>query len=221
MRKHIDLLNEAALEEKKIGHIAAAAALAGTMGYHIGKSQEVTEPPLPQIIITGMDDGPPIDDSEEAKPNKKLSKQDEAIRLLALTIWGEARSDGPSAMRAVAHVIMNRLESERAFGNSIKDVVWKRKHFSCWNQGDPNRKAMTLIPKLPDTHPSKQRWYEAVKIARNIIKGRDKQDPTNGALFYHTKQMGTPYWVTPDIKPVARIGGHLFYQNDAKAHDKA
>lgn len=219
MRKYITLLEEASLEEAKLGHVAAAAALAGTMGYHMGKTDTPIEDPLPQIVITGME-GDSLTD-EPARPKKKLSKQDEAIRLLALTIWGEARSDGPSAMRAVAHVIINRMESERNFGNTIKDVVWKRKHFSCWNEGDPNREAMKRIPKLSEEHPSKQRWYEAVRIASNIIKGRDNQDPTNGALFYHTKGMGMPYWVTPDIKPVAQIGSHLFYQNDAKAPDKA
>lgn len=230
MRKHIDILNEAQLEEKKLGTIAAAAALAGTFGYNMGKTDTVKEPDLPQIVITGMDDGPPIDDSvdssdsaqpdsPDAAPKRKLSAQEESIRLLALTIWGEARSGGPQAMRAVAHVIMNRLESERSFGNNIKQVVWKRKNFSCWNPSDPNRKAMQRIPQLPDTHPSKQRWHEALRIAANVVKGVDKQDPTAGALFYHTKAMGMPYWITPDIKPIAQIGGHLFYRTDAKAKD--
>ncbi len=201
------------LEEKmgKYGQMAAAAALAGTIGYGIGKSEApVPEAPLPQIVYTTSDDPTPLS-------NKKSDNLNEATKLLALTMWGEARSDGKEAMRAVGHVVINRIRSPRKFGKNIKEVVWKRKAFSCWNSGDPNRESMKKIASLPDTHPSKVRWNEAVKIAQDIVSGRDSKDPTNGALFYHTKAMGLPYWVSKDMKPIAKIANHLFYKTDAKA----
>lgn len=200
------------LEEKlgKYGQLAAAAALAGTIGHGIGRGE--AEAPLPQIIYTTADDPTPLSD--------KKADMSEATKLLALTIWGEARSDGPEAMRAVGHVVINRIRSPRAFGKNIKEVVWKRKAFSCWNAGDPNRESMKKIASLPETHPSKVRWNQAVKIAQDITSGRSK-DPTNGALFYHTKAMGLPYWVSKDMKPIATIASHLFYKTDAKAKSDA
>ena len=211
MRKYIDIIAapEALQEANRFTHLAAAAALAGTMGYHIGKANQDPAPELPQIIITT--DNSPLDDSVEN------DSANETTKLLALTMWGEARSDGVDAMRAVGHVVINRIRSSRAFGKNVKEVVWKRKSFSCWNQGDPNRDAMKKIASLPEKHPSKQRWHQAVKLAKNIVSGKDGTDPTHGALFYHTKGMGKPYWVSDDMKPVAVVGNHLFYDTDAKA----
>jgi spore germination cell wall hydrolase CwlJ-like protein len=160
--------------------------------------------------------------AKSAKPAKSAKKapqqkagMSEPVRLLALTMWGEARSDGPEAMRAVGHVIINRIRSKRKFGKNVKEVVWKRKAFSCWNPSDPNREAMMNIAQLPSKSLERVRWKQAVKIAEQILEGGDK-DPTNGALFYHTKAI-KPYWVDSTTKPVANINSHLFYRDDAKA----
>jgi spore germination cell wall hydrolase CwlJ-like protein len=221
MRKWINLVENKRepLEEKGLGHLAAAAALAGG-GYQVGKDLNLPDvDPMPRIVVIPDSDGPPLDDStlKLHTPSKTPSENiNEATKLLALTIWGEGRSGGPDAMRAVAHVIVNRVHSDRAFGDTVKDVVWKRKAFSCWNHGDPNREAMKRIPSLSPQHLSKKRWIEAVDIARRVLSGED-QDPTNGALFYHTEAMGKPYWVSDNMKPIAHIGDHLFYRTDAKS----
>lgn len=248
------------LEEKGfgLGHLAAAAALAGTAGYHANSSSAAEPDDLPQMVMSYEDtDGVLADEDrkdregaitpagrtlpakmkpkDHATPTKgrsaspsvahkstdlrgDIAKQTnkEAVQLLALTMWGEARSDGPEAMRAVGHVIMNRMKSKRQFGRNIKEVVWKRKAFSCWNKSDPNRVAMEKIATLPEGHPSKVRWDQAVNLAQDITSGRSK-DPTAGSLFYHTKAMGKPYWVSQDMKPDAQIASHLFYKSDAKS----
>lgn len=238
MRNWITLIessNEIPVEEGKFGNMMAAAALAGTFGSYMAKSDNAAadEPtPISQMadeegweVKYGYDDSdspPPKIDSNDgkeakakAKSEQKAPKLDEATRLLALTMWGEARSDGPEAMRAVGHVIMNRIKSKRKFGASIKAVVWKRKAFSCWNKGDPNRDAMKKIAGLPDTNLNKVRWKQAVKIAKEIRAGQS-DDKTNGALFYHTKAI-SPYWVDPKAKVVADIANHVFYRHDRKA----
>ena len=117
-------------------------------------------------------------------------------------------------MRAVGHVILNRSRSARNFGDTIKEVVWKRKHFSCWNAGDPNRSAMEQIASMPESSPSKIRYRQAFEIAQDILAGKDR-DITRGALFYHTDSI-RPNWVPEDETPV-QIGDHLFYRTDRKA----
>ena len=59
------------------------------------------------------------------------------VHLLAATTWAEARSEGEEGMRAVAHVIVNRVGPR--FGEDISTVVLAPKQFSSWNLHDPNR----------------------------------------------------------------------------------
>lgn len=197
MREWIELIESSTVEpiEEKLGKLGglAAAALLGSVG-NIPKQA-------------------PIDTPSQAEIQDQAREQEE-MKLLALTMWGEARGDGPEAMRAVGHVIINRMRSER-FGDSVKDVVWKRKAFSCWNPNDPNRQAMSNIAQLPRDSVDRQRWAEAVRIAKEIMSGRSS-DLTNGALFYHTKQI-SPYWVEDDAQPTAMIANHVFYDTDKKA----
>lgn len=246
MREWITLVEGAeaqTLEEKgmmkKVGLAAAAAGLAAQAGMNFSdnaaKADERTSFSInfdqdtsitPDMYASPEQHTAAMSDKAEAKSAKKevepdprgpapqMSKE-EGIRLLALTMWGEARSDGPEAMKAVGHVIVNRIHSERKFGRNIKEVVWKRKAFSCWNPSDPNRQAMQNISRLPDGHLGKVRWEQALKIARKIVNG-ESSDPTNGALFYHTKDID-PYWVDDAAKPAAHISSHVFYKSDRKA----
>lgn len=133
-------------------------------------------------------------------------------KLLALTIWGEARGEGETGMRAVGHVIKNRMKSDR-FGDEVKDVVWKRKAFSCWNPNDPNREKMRNIAQLPKDSAEYKKWKMAQKIAAEILANKSK-DPTRGALFYHTKNI-KPNWADPK-KAIAAVANHVFYRTDLK-----
>lgn len=195
MRTWTEILVERELAKSGIGRKVrgiATVVAAGSLAHHALKHDEV-----------------PVASTEQTS-----SYSNEAAQLLALTMWGEARSTGIDGMRAVGHVILNRANSSRNFGDSIKEVVWKAKHFSCWNPGDPNRAAMERISSMPESSAGKIRYRQAYKLAKDILSGRDP-DNTHGALFYHTENI-KPNW-SPDEEPVARIGGHEFYRTDKKA----
>jgi hypothetical protein len=225
-------LDEGKVRDAALAFAASAAAMHGLSGAVEKPKEEIPSyyvyddeanalgiSDLDKVHIDDVDAPAASKPDAPAKPQGELSDQrhlSENVKLLALTIWGEARSDGPKAMEAVGHVIMNRIKSERRFGASIKEVVWKRKAFSCWNKGDPNREAMQKIGSLPTKSLDRKRWKQAIKVAQKILSG-ESRDPTKGALFYHTKAMGRPYWVDDSTKPVAAIDSHLFYRNDAKA----
>lgn len=185
-----------------IGTVAAGAALTTTL------------PPLsePSAHVRAELSAPV--EEKEAK-EAKFSKE---ATVLALTIWGEARSHGPEGMRAVGHVILNRMHNKRNFGDTIQEVAWKRKAFSCWNPSDPNRQAMREIAKLPKDGLEYKRWEQAKKIAVKLIAGGYNDDPTKGSLFYHTDYV-EPYWAK-DVKPVAQVANHFFYREDGKAKPK-
>lgn len=134
-------------------------------------------------------------------------KKDE--KLLAMTIWGEARNQGDAGMRAIGHVIMNRVAADKKrFGKGVKGVVWKPKQFSCWNRGDPNREAMQNPQAM--NYPDRKSWERAKEIAHEILSGQSR-DPTRGSLYYHTQAVN-PEWAS-EMRPVRVMADHVFYRS--------
>lgn len=187
------------------------AAVAGSMAMGIGAIGAAQNSVGQDTeVSTTVPLGPPT------APGKELGS--DAEKFLALTMWGEARNQGEEGMRAVGHVILNRLASERNFGDDVREVTRKNKAFSCWNQGDPNRKLMLNIGKLDKALPDYAMWQKAQQLAKQLLSGTDT-DPTNGALFYHTDGVD-PNW-NDGQEIVSDFGSHKFYKTDAKAHQKA
>lgn len=142
-----------------------------------------------------------IADIEENDGVPKPPSDDEL--LMARTMWGEARGDGENGLRAVAHVIQNRVESS-IFPRTVKGVVYQPWQFSVWNDNDPNNsKARDLEPGDDDV------FDQALAIARKVLAG-ELTDITLGADHYHAKYV-KPSWANPNRKTV-EIGGHIFYR---------
>ena len=116
------------------------------------------------------------------------------ITCLAIAIYFEARGELPAGQAAVAHVIMNRVESTRYPGDVC--AVIKQKHqFSFYWDGKSDRPGNTRA------------YMQAVLVALAVVDG-DIPDPTGGATHYHADYVA-PGWGLP---LTARIGRHLFYR---------
>ena len=142
---------------------------------------------------------------EPAAPNAEIDVVD--AHWMALTMWGEGRGEGEDGMRAIGHVIHNRWREGRG-GGFVTETVSEAWQFSAWNQGDPNRQAMLDIHTLREGSAGHRQWLAAKRIAAEILAGRS-QDPTGGALFYHTTAVH-PAW-SRGVEPVTQIGDHLFF----------
>lgn len=143
---------------------------------------------------------------EERLSPPQLAEAD--VGLLAATIWGEARGEPVRCMRAVGHVIVNRIHSRR-WGDSLSSVVFAPAQFSIWNDQDPNR----FLVEDPDaTKADEDRWLIAKQLAREILSG-DSIDPTRGALFYHAASV-LPDWAH-GAQGRSSCGRHVFYRRDA------
>lgn len=187
------------------------------------------EKPDPEI----QDEPEEEEDDEDEPQGGEVDYDREDVDVLSMTLWGEARGEGESGMRAVAHVIVNRARHNR-WSDTISGVARQDRQFSCWNDDDVNSE---LMPKMlefynylkhkPDgwkewyeefkrspDYPGFQKYLEARQIARDVLENQD-DDPTNGAVFYHTSAI-SPYWARGQ-QVVARIGAHQFYRTDAKA----
>jgi spore germination cell wall hydrolase CwlJ-like protein len=147
-----------------------------------------------------------------AKANPQAAAVNEAdVHLLAATTWAEARSEGELGMRAVAHVIVNRIGDR--FGDDLQTVVLSPKQFSSWNLGDPNRRLAQNPERYATGGADKETWDTALAVARQVLSGQST-DPTGGALFYHTRAVH-PTW---DRFGSGRqvIGAHVFFHDVAE-----
>ena len=132
------------------------------------------------------------------------------IDILAPTIYGEARGEygkqsGIASLIAVGNVVVNRVSAGGRYGTTIQEVCQKPWQFSCWNEGDPNRR---LIMQDTINDPVFSICCEvAVKVSQ-----QQWPDLTMGSDHYHASTMPAyPPWAK-NIKPRISIGKHLFYQ---------
>lgn len=130
------------------------------------------------------------------------------VHLLAATMWGEARSEGDDGMRAVAHVMVNRIGPR--FGQDLRSVILAPKQFSAWNLNDPNRPLVQNPERYAIGGENRTSWLAAQRIAYEVLSGASI-DPTNGALFYHTTAI-KPRWSQFGVGK-EQIGAHIFYRD--------
>lgn len=121
---------------------------------------------------------------------------DEDVTLMANTVWGEARGEGLLGMRAVAHVIANRMRDPR-YGDTVKSVVEMPRAFMGFRR-------RVVIPK--SRVGDRIAYEDAVKISYRVLKGTDGLDPTGGATGFNR--------IAPrSAKHQSRIGNHVFFRN--------
>ena len=101
--------------------------------------------------------------------------------LLLIVCFREARGDGREAMRAVAHVIANRVK------------VWKSDWISVITK--PNQfSSMTILGDSQTiVWPTERDAVNLYQLISNIYDGTDP-DNTNGALYYANEANVTSEW---------------------------
>jgi len=124
-----------------------------------------------------------------------------AIEWLARTVWGEARGEGVEGMRAVAHVIMNRVNDSR-FPDTVCGVIGEGQAEGKCQFSYRCGKDVTDI-KWPGLHVTAGETAEAVLVG-------EAKDPTDGALFFHAASIPAGWFATRDR--VGNFGGNIFYR---------
>lgn len=137
----------------------------------------------------------------------------DAVSLLTLCAWGEARGEAVEGQLAVMHCVNNRVQDPRKrFGETHGDVILKPYQFSCFNANDPNYpKILALAERLPTAlaaheQPVSQLWF----LASGVLS-EDLLDNTHGANHYFVAGIPVPKWAQGK-EPVAKIGFHLFFK---------
>jgi N-acetylmuramoyl-L-alanine amidase len=139
---------------------------------------------------------------------------EQARDLVIRTLIGESNGT-PEGMTSVAHVIKNRADSG-AWGDPTKGgltrTITAPKQFSIWNPGYSRAAYLRSIP------PTDAQYQRAAAIVDGVF-GNDIPDTTGGATHYHTPAV-SPDW-SAGVKPIATIGGHLFYKMPLTASNTA
>ncbi len=139
--------------------------------------------------------------ASEHEPDVAAAPPSSEGRCLALSMYWEAKAEGERGMRAVGHVVMNRVADDR-FPDTPCAVVHQGGErppcqFSWYCDGKSDR-------------PTELRaWRTAERLAEELLAER-LRDTTRGALFFHAKRIETP-WRTKRRRTVT-IGDHVFYR---------
>lgn len=135
-------------------------------------------------------------------------------KCLAVTIYGEARSEPEQGQIAVAYTILNRAIKHR----TLCDVALAPRQYSVFNN-NPKLRAIAvslhLIPEQKNIIDQKS-WEQAVRVAQMVTR-KYVEDPTNGATHYlaakvmKSKGYHYPKW-SREYKMVREIENHKFYK---------
>lgn len=127
------------------------------------------------------------------------------LKCLATAIYFEARGEPVAGQKAVAQVVLNRVNSGR-YPSSVCGVVYQnaqrrnRCQFSFACDGKPD------IPKEAAA------WTRSRAIAADCLSDPPRTWVLGDATLYHARYV-RPSWA-PKVTLVSSIGQHLFYIED-------
>lgn len=111
---------------------------------------------------------------------------------LARTIYHEARGASQVDRRAVAHVVINRKESNR-FPSTICGVVYDRGEFT-WTRDNPNVREWKA-------------WEDSKRLSDAVLAGQTL-DPTHGATYFWKATL-RPVWGR-SYRVMLRTNAHVY-----------
>ena len=118
---------------------------------------------------------------------------------LALAIFFESRNQPIEGQKAVANVVLNRLERDKK--SSVCDVVYKPSQFSWTVEKGKPHKAKEKAKKIDS-----KAWKKSLIIANASLAA--SSDNTNGAIYFNTIKLGVRYRTKTRPK---YFGQHVFY----------
>lgn len=126
------------------------------------------------------------------------------VEVFAYFIWSETRGEKVEGMLAVAHVVLNRVKVRSYYGKTIRDVILKHGHFTCFKEKDP------ILAQILRLSTGDKEFALCKVIAELAIREHLKNDPTGGATHFH-KADSNPPWAA-QLTYLRQIGNYVFYR---------
>jgi len=182
------------------GVFAVIVAVGMLYGHQINRSGEETK--------TATDATASVNMADVGGANTYLTElpySEQEIHCLAQAVYFEARSEPYEGQVAVAHVIMNRVESAR-YPDNICGVVFQNEHMRHMCQFS------FACDGLSDNPYEMTAWQQAMDIVGAVLAKR-YQDITGRSTHYHAEYV-QPYWADA-MQPTLQVGQHIFYREDS------
>ena len=133
----------------------------------------------------------------------KMSEHD--LMILTKTVYGEARGEGDKGIKAVVHLVLNRVRSDHPLfkhDETIAKTCLRKEQFECWD----HKKEMSRIDTKSDEF----------KDLRNLVIDAHKEyekgiDLTKDALFYVKRKKHLPKWAW-GMKKTTVINHHVYFK---------
>lgn len=132
-------------------------------------------------------------------------------KCLTNALYYEARSEGEAGILAVASVIENRKEHQN-YPGTYCGIINQRKQFSYIALRKPDVESIEQRLKASD----RVAYMQVSEVADSMVNGDFKPIFEKSVLFY-THYSVKNYW-TGVKKVVAKIGKHVFYQDNSKVN---
>jgi hypothetical protein len=138
---------------------------------------------------------------------------------LAPTSLGDARGEEAEGRSAVGCAVRQRVRDER-WPDDYKGVCLQKSQFSCWNQGDPNRKVLLLVARAllaarPQTALTTELVEETLWLSKGIISGvvcdRGGFGRANHYVTRDLWERNPPYWLN-GRSPTCLVRNHAFFR---------
>jgi len=159
------------------------------------------------VLLGYSHDGIPVYESELV-----YNIDHDSMECLAKNIYFESANQSFAGKLAVAHVVMNRKESD-LFPKTVCDVVYQAKTKINWKGNEvPIRNQCQFswyCDGKSDEPVDSKTWMKSLWIADLVLSGH-YPDITEGSLWYHADFV-SPYW-SEQLELVTTIDNHLFYK---------
>ena len=146
-------------------------------------------------LANGLAKGAHVTKTKQPQAATQISQRD--LQCLAEALYFEARGEGAQGQRAVAEVILNRVDHPR-FPKTVCGVVNQRGQFT-YNKNARIREKGTFA--------------RVQKVAHAALSGAPRT-LTDGATYFHTGGV-KPSW-SRRFERTTRIGSHIFYRSDRR-----
>ena len=134
------------------------------------------------------------------KDKQSWCKKDKDCTTLAEAGYYEARGESDAGVVSVLHTILNRVNKEGRWPNTIKEVVYQNKQFSYTHDGS-----------MKHGMNDKKQVDRMLVLAYDVLHGLI-DSPVGGSTHYHSTNVN-PYWVS-DVEYIANVDNHKFYRGD-------
>ncbi|MBA2933300.1 cell wall hydrolase [Sphingomonas sp. CGMCC 1.13654] len=135
-----------------------------------------------------------------ATPRAAAAQPGSDLDCLTAAVYYEARSEPVEGQRAVAAVVMNRV-NRATFAPSVCGVVNQRVRGTC--------QFSFVCDGSTRARKDEHAWETAARVAHDALAGLFKSS-VGSATFYHTVAV-SPDW-SGRVMRVATIGRHIFYR---------